>query len=224
MSKLSSRTTAKSKRKSDIRDLPEKVSKLGKKQLKDIEKPIKSNVRSLKTKADKKANKDLEDVLDQYEGWSFKYRDAFMRYSNRNSDTYDNAYQSAIKAGIPHGSAIKITTQKWWKRELHRVAILLPKAEDYLNKVMDMDDNSDIVLGDGQVVSLRDTKMIKIKRDTAVDIADRIGKDYGWATRTETLDVTEEQIPQENKVVKAMFGFSAVKSGDDEDLDKSSKK
>ena len=97
-------------------------------------------------------------------------------YINPKSETFGNAYQSAMKAGYEEGYAAQITTVEWFLEKVRRMN-LLSKAEKVLEECLDMDTLDD--------KGKTDTQIVKIKQDTAKFIAETQGKAEGYSKRTE---------------------------------------
>lgn len=90
-------------------------------------------------------------------------------YINPKSDTFSNAYQSAIKAGYEDSTATLITTENWFIEKL-RTLNMLEKAERNLNNFLEMDEETDT--------------RIRVKADITKFVAERIGK-IKYSNRTE---------------------------------------
>jgi len=101
-------------------------------------------------------------------------------YENPESPTYNNAYQSAIKAGFSPSYAKTITAERqnnhWIKSGDHLRQEMLEKAEQNLHKITQMSDEE-----------LKSPQMAKIWQDTNKFISERLGKDY-YSTRQELTD------------------------------------
>ncbi len=82
-------------------------------------------------------------------------------YINPDSETFSNAYRSALKAGFEDSTALNITVDPWFV-EKSRTLNMLDKAEKVLNDVLE-----DI---------RSDDKILKIKQDTAKFVAGTVGK------------------------------------------------
>lgn len=101
-------------------------------------------------------------------------------YTNPKSETFGNAYQSAQKAGYEESTASQITTETWFLEKLRRLN-LLSKAERVLDETLEM---SDIEITE-EGLQKRNPALTKIKQDTAKFLAERIGKNEGYSTKTE---------------------------------------
>jgi len=104
-------------------------------------------------------------------------------YINPKSETFGNAYQSALKAGYEEATANQITTTEWFIGKCRRIN-LLNKAEKVLEEMIDMPTVNTIEKGDELIVKI-DPALTKIKQDTAKFVAERLGKDNGYSTRNE---------------------------------------
>jgi len=108
-------------------------------------------------------------------------------YVDPKSATFGNATQSAIRAGYETDYAEQITGTEWFKVKVRRLN-MLDKAEKVLDETLEMDDMVSLII-DGSPFKKIDPALKKIKQDTAKFLADRLGKDEGYSTKTET-DIT----------------------------------
>lgn len=92
---------------------------------------------------------------------------------NPKSETFGNAYASAIKAGFSEQYAKLITTRecKWMDEANRRRIRMLDKAEGNLESITD--------------IGTEDTETLKVVADVSKFIAKTLGKDNGWSDRTE---------------------------------------
>lgn len=97
------------------------------------------------------------------------------------SQTFSNALKSALKAGYTKGTANKITTEKWFGEKVRRMQ-MLGKAEKVLDSMLTLRTK---VKASPNAPALQDSSLLKIKQDTAKFIADRLGKDEGYSTKTD---------------------------------------
>jgi len=119
--------------------------------------------------------------LDPRQNLCWKY------YINPTSETFGNGAQSAIKAGYEPDYADQITTTEWFKGKVRRLN-MLNKAEVVLEEMLTMPVgrmNLKDKMGEEEEVVTTDTGLVKIKQDTAKFLAERLGKNEGYATRTE---------------------------------------
>lgn len=101
-------------------------------------------------------------------------------YINPKSETFGNAYQSAMKAGYEEGYAAQITTVDWFLERLRRLN-MLGKAEKVLDQTLDTPHINE----EGKV----DSSIMRVKADVAKHITNTLGKNEGYSTKTET-DIT----------------------------------
>jgi hypothetical protein len=104
-------------------------------------------------------------------------------YVNPKSETFGNGFKSAIKAGYEEGYANQITTVDWFKEKVRRMN-MLGKAEKVLDEMLDM---PVVVMKtkDEEICVMTEPSLVKIKQDTAKFIAERVGKEEGYSTRSE---------------------------------------
>lgn len=116
-------------------------------------------------------------------------------YLDPKSETFSNAYQSAIKAGYEESYAERITSNAQgndWYSETIRDHEMLRKAENNLSEYLTMDTMNDVIKGDS-VIRIRDTQLEKIKQDTTKFVVERLGKGK-YSTRQEVTGKNGEAI------------------------------
>lgn len=129
-------------------------------------------------------------------------------YANPKSETFGNATQSAIKAGYEASYADVITTRPWFEGKVRRLN-MLGKAEKVLDEMLDMpieimklEKDSE---GEYDEVVRTEPALVKIKQDTAKFIAERVGKNEGYSTRTEVTGAEGGPIETKNDVTDEEF-------------------
>ena len=117
-------------------------------------------------------------------------------YCNPESETFGNAYKSAIKAGFSDEYAQVITApskEVEWVAEIVRDQKMLSKAEKVLDECLEMDTDNPIIV-EGEIVDRkRDPQLHRIKQDTAKFVAARLGK-HRWAERQELTGKNGERL------------------------------
>lgn len=139
--------------------------------------------------------------------YSQKYAIAFDYYSDPKSETFDNAYKSALKAGFPESSAKVITATKWWKHEQEMLEELLPLAERNIKDILTMDVNAKRYDPEtGEVIAeMLDPKLLRIKSDMSTFVAETRGnKRYNKKIKIED---TTAPVVEKNPEIKAMFSI-----------------
>lgn len=117
-------------------------------------------------------------------------------YINPKSETFSNAYQSAMKAGYEEATAAQITTLNWFMEKCRRVN-MLNKAEKVLDEMLEMPVLVNKIKGygeDKEMVVKTEPALVKIKQDTAKFVAERLGKDDGYSTRNELTGKDGERL------------------------------
>lgn len=124
-------------------------------------------------------------------------------YISPSSETFASARASAIKAGYEVDYADQITTAEWFLGRLRRLN-MLSKAEKVLEDMLTLpvlvvdkwgnerrkkrtedEDEEDMDEEDSELVTKTDPALVKIKQDTAKFLAERLGKDDGYSSRSE---------------------------------------
>ncbi len=153
------------------------------------------------------------DKENQASPFSPRYQTAYLYYSDPMSDTYGNAKKSALKAGFPLTMANNITSRVWWKHQERIVMGMLPSAEVNLRNILDMDCENSVVTKDGEVLTIKDSKLLKIQADTSMFIAKTVG-DYNEKKELNLTHKFEEF--ESDDVIDNLFG-TEFKYIDDED-------
>lgn len=107
-------------------------------------------------------------------------------YIDPRSETFSNAYKSALKAGYEESTALQITTEKWFTEKVRRLN-MLGKAEKVLDEMLEMPISTLEWEGKGEEaeqVVVTNPALVKVKQDTAKFIAERLGKGE-YSNRTE---------------------------------------
>lgn len=112
-------------------------------------------------------------------------------YINPKSETFGNAYQSALKAGYEEATAGQITTYEWFLEKRRRLQ-MLGKAEKKLDEALTMD----TIDKEGNVR----VDLLRVQTDVAKFVASTQGKGEGYSTRTELSGL--DGAPIEVSVVK----------------------
>lgn len=155
-------------------------------------------------------------TLDPRQNLCWKY------YIDPRSDTYSNAKQSAIKAGYEEGTASQITTMDWFIAKLRRLN-LLNKAEKVLEETIEIDHMRRKIGMFGPIkdpttkedIYEIDSSVLKIKQDSAKFVAERVGKNDGYSTRTEMTGADGEKLVPENnaKIEELTDKLNAIYKG-----------
>lgn len=95
-------------------------------------------------------------------------------YTDPTSPTYNNARQSALKAGYSESYANNLTVQSpdWMTGDAMRIA-MLQRAEQSLRELLEMSDEEK-----------KNPQKMKIWQDTVKFVSERLGKDH-YSTRSE---------------------------------------
>jgi hypothetical protein len=95
-------------------------------------------------------------------------------YTNPKSETFGNAYKSALKAGYEESTALQITTEKWFTEKVRRMN-LLGKAEKVLDETLEYD-----VMNGGDKI---DSSIARVKVDAAKHVTQLRGKEEGYESQ-----------------------------------------
>lgn len=117
-------------------------------------------------------------------------------YINPKSTTFGNAKQSAIRAGYVPDYADQITTAEWFLVKLRRLN-MLGKAEKVLDEMLELPVNTLEWSGrgeDAEQVVITEPALVKVKQDTAKFVAERLGKNEGYSSRSEITGKDGEKL------------------------------
>lgn len=98
-------------------------------------------------------------------------------YIDPKSDTFGNAYQSAMKAGYEEGTAAGITVTNWFLEKARRFN-MVNKAERNLDKALDTNYTDPLTGG------IR-SDVMKIVIDVSKTVVTTLGKNEGYTTKVE---------------------------------------
>lgn len=108
-------------------------------------------------------------------------------YIDPKSETFSNAYMSAMRAGYPDATARGITTQDWFLERTRRMN-MLSKAERNLDEFLDLPSMTQAMGAFGPLVHKKTKKpvmtfnvgLLSLKQKSTEFVAERVGKErYG---------------------------------------------
>ncbi len=135
---------------------------------------------------------------DGADGVDLRQETMWELFTDRRSDSWNNATKSAIKAGYAESTAENITREKWFRNKIQQLAQLLPKAEDILWQDLNMDI--------GESVNLR-----RIRSATAMFICEAVGRNK-YTKKIETENNTNISLVEGNEVLDNLFRKSKMLS------------
>lgn len=101
--------------------------------------------------------------------------DAWDYYTDKKSETYNNAYKSALKAGYTDSSARRITIENWWNKKVMLLKALLPRAEEVLLEDLNMETKKTIFKNE-EVIQVINPQLRRIRSDTAMFVGETLGR------------------------------------------------
>lgn len=99
-------------------------------------------------------------------------------YMDQSSETFSNAYRSALKAGFSHYYSRTITNRPWFEDKMRR-SHLLTKSEKVTNKILEMETIDE----NGKPKA----DVLRVQADVAKHVQKTLGKDEGYSERTENI-------------------------------------
>jgi len=138
-------------------------------------------------------------------------------YVNPKSKTFGNALQSALEAGYTQGTANQITTEDWFIEKCRRLN-MFSKAERNLDEFLDMEvEEIAVIKGiplrdkEGNFIIKKNVNLLRLKQDTSKFVAERLGKNEGYSTKSE-LEVPDNLIKVNiniDEAIKKVYGKSS---------------
>lgn len=130
-------------------------------------------------------------AINKIRGWEPRQKMCWDFYIDPKSETFGNAYQSAMRAGYPEATASSITLTTWFKHKLRRLN-MLDKAEDRLDKILTYEP------GSAEVAQFenKDVMVMSVQATVAKHVTKTLGKDEGWAERLEQTGRDGAPLPQ----------------------------
>lgn len=105
-----------------------------------------------------------------------RQRICWENYTSPKSETFGNAYRSALKTGYSESYSRVITNQGWFIERLRRLN-MLGRAEKVLKKTL--------VMKTTDAQGNEQADLLRIQVDTAKHITKTLGKDEGYSERSE---------------------------------------
>lgn len=115
-----------------------------------------------------------------------RQRKCWEDYINPKSETFGNAYRSALASGYEENTAAVITTVPWFQEKLRRLN-MLSKAEKVLDKTLEMEPVNE----EGKT----DVALLRVQTDVAKHITSTLGKNEGYSTRSELTGADGKDLP-----------------------------
>lgn len=128
---------------------------------------------------------------------------AWNLYTDQRSDTFNNAYRSAIKAGYTHETSKKIGSEKWWQRKVELLKEMLPKAEEVLIEDLNLETKESVVINDNVEYKVN-SKLRQIRSETAKFVASTIGR-AKYHTKTEIESNNIISLVEGNSLLDNLF-------------------
>lgn len=116
---------------------------------------------------------------------------AWNLYTDQRSDTFNNAYRSAVKAGYSENTAKRISVEKWWINKIHILREMMPLVEKNI-----MEDLS-IEKSEGK-------EMRKIRSEMTKFTASTVGR-AKYHTKTEVESNSIISLVEGNSILDGLF-------------------
>jgi len=129
---------------------------------------------------------------------------AWSLYIDSRSDTFNNAYASAVKAGYTPATAKRITAETWWQRNVEMLKEMLPKAEDVLLEDLDLDTEEPMLINQ-EIQYKVNPNLRRIRSETAKFIASTVGR-AKYHTKVEVEANGIISLVQGNPLIDNLFG------------------
>ena len=121
-----------------------------KKQTKSVIKQLDAHADKVLAKRAKKETRVRKDKTGVQYNLDLRQDVAWENYVDPRSATFNNAYQSAIKAGYSTSTAKSITMEEWWQKRVEHLMKMLPRAEEVIFEDLNLDTHTTITIGGGK--------------------------------------------------------------------------
>lgn len=147
--------------------------------------------RAIRKKTGTKETRLKKEKKDEIYHVDLRQDDAWDYYTDKKSETYNNAYKSALKAGFTDSTARNITRENWWNKKVMLLKALLPRAEEvfledlnmdtkkttFVKKIKNGDEDEDEEEDEPfQEIQVIDPQLRRIRSDTAMFVGETIGR------------------------------------------------
>lgn len=138
----------------------------------------KSNATVTKTVTKRTETREKKDPTRIKGGYHIDLRQdlAWDNYVDPRSSTFNNAMQSALRAGYSQQTAKNITLEKWWNRKIEMLAEMLPRAEEVIMEDLNLNTETYIQDKKGNVYTLTDPKLRRIRQEASFFVAETVGR------------------------------------------------
>lgn len=132
---------------------------------------------------------------------------AWNYYIDPNSPTWNNAFQSAVKAGYTAGTAKSIGGENWWRQRLENFITMLPLAEKNLIEDLELATTETYYKGDGEdavELTFVNPKLRKLRQDASIFIAETVGKKT-YSKKLELENNVKVSLVEGNSLIDKLF-------------------
>ncbi len=128
---------------------------------------------------------------------------AWNLYTDQRSDTFNNAYKSAVKAGFTDLTSRSITTEAWWINKVNLLVKMLPLAEKNIVEDLEMDITTPVLV-DGEIKYKNDPALRKIRSEMTRFVASTVGRSK-YHTKTEIESNNIISLVEGNSLLDNLF-------------------
>lgn len=147
------------------------------------------------TRVNKEGTKEYHFDLRQDVAWNL--------YTDQRSDTFNNAFRSAVKAGYSESTAKRISIESWWLRRVKLLSEMLPLAEKNLMEDMEMVTEVPVLVNQ-EIQYKTDPQLRRIKSETSKFIASTVGRSK-YHTKTEIESNNIISLVEGNSLLDNLF-------------------
>lgn len=159
----------------------------------------------MSTEEPKKKRKETRQTMKGREEYHFDLRQDIVwnLYTDQRSETFNNAYKSAVKAGYSPNTAKRISSENWWLHRIKMLREMLPLAEKNMMEDMEMKTTIPFVVA-GKIEEKIEPQLRRIRSDTSRFIAGTVGRNK-YHTKTEVENSGTISLVEGNTLIDNLF-------------------
>ena len=153
------------------------------------------NKKKVETRKNKKDTSEYHFDLRQDIAWNL--------YTDQRSETFNNAYKSAVKAGFSDSTSRCIGSEQWWINKIKMLREMLPLAEEILMEDMKLEPREPMLINQ-QIEYKVNPQLRKIRNETGKFIASTVGR-AKYHTKTEIESNNIISLVEGNSLLDNLF-------------------
>lgn len=130
---------------------------------------------------------------------------AWDNYVDPRSSTFNNASQSALKAGYTPSTAKNIMLEKWWINKVEMLIEMLPRAEEVIMEDLNLNTTLKYYDKKGKtLIEVVDPKLRRIRQEASFFVAETVGR-RKYHKKMELESHTSLSLVEGNELIDNLF-------------------